>query len=734
MTSAIRAATAVYGGALAIAIAPALQRTASPGDLPGHMASNGLSPSGPPLQFAALLAGVLLFALLGGPIARLAGEKRWVIIGYCIAVGSAPLTLMHFGTWRHVMLHGVVAAGILAARRLEPRFSRHDAVLLPTLLSCYFAFLDLGFGKQPLATFLRAVIAVLALRLIVGAISRIEHPGLAFALSPLALLFQLQWLEPRPAAVMALIWIATTPFAAARLAEGRLKRFAAYVAYPLVACLYPLALLGVTTPPVVDFFEDAHNVLPASEMFRGERPYRDIVPMHGFISDGGLDLLAMKLGATSLGPILRTRLVVGTLAAAAIYFVALAATGMADAALLAVFLALALFPSEVVWLRVVTALMALACCVAGTRLRERRWFLAAGALAALTLLVSLDFAIYTGAVALIAALRARALRLLAAGAAAVSVVALLLFAIAGVAVDFVRVTVTEVLTAGAAYLSAPAAIPDCLRSATTLVDRFSNPDCLAFVIWCVALIGSATMLARSPLRARRNDAVWYVGLWMVFAALSFIERRHLYFAFGAAAFVAGTLPLLARRSRTAAAILIVVLVFLARPFLHIFDVATPLRSAAARSDWLVAKAHPRIRGARVDERTRQALRATEHYVYASLHRDETFFDFANAGLLYYLFDRDDPVRHIEVGMYERQDLQREVIAAIERNPRVRAALITFPSADSAIDGVPNRDRAPLVWRYLQDHFEPVFSEEGVVFWRRLDNGLDNPLDNGIGKH
>jgi hypothetical protein len=719
--AAIRAATAIYGGALAIAIAPALQRPAAAGELPGHMASIGLSPSGPPLQFAALVAGVMLFALLGGPLARLAGPKRWVTIGYCAAAGSAPLTLMHFGTWRHVALHGVVAAGILAARRLDPRFSRHDAVLLPVVLSCYFAFLDLGFGRQPLATFLRAVIAILVLRLIVGAVSRIEHPGLAFAPSPLALLLQLQWLEPRPAAVLALIWMAATPFAAARLTEGRLRRFAAYVAYPLVAFAYPLALLGVTTPPVVDFFEDAHSLLPASEMFRGERPYRDIVPMHGFVSDGGLDLLAMKLGAASLGPILRTRLVVGALGAVGIYFIVLAATTMADAALLAVFLALALFPSEVVWLRVVTALPALACCVAGTRLRNRRWFLAAGALAALTALVSLDFAIYTGAVALLAALRARALRPLAIGAAAVGVVSLLLFAIAGVAVDFVRVSVGEVLTAGAAYLSAPAAIPECLRSATTIVDRFSNPECLAFVIWCLALIGSATVLARSPLRARRTDAVWYVALWIVFAALSYIERRHLYFAFGAAAFVVGTLPLLARRSRLGAAILIVVLVFLARPFRHIFDVATPLRTAAAQADWRVAKADPRALGSRFDDRTRHALNAAQHFVQDSLRRDETFFDFANAGLLYYLFDRDCPVRHIEVGMYEREDLQRQVIAALERNSRVRAALITFPTADSAIDGVPNRQRAPLVWSYLEQNFEPAFAEEGVVFWRRLDH-------------
>ena len=715
----VRVATAIYGAAVGVAIAPWLQRPAARDALPGGIVAEGLSPSGPLLQLGAVIACVLLFALLGGVMVRLAGEQRWVRIGYCVAAGSAPVTLMHFGTLRHVLLHGAVAGGILAARRLEPRFSRHDVALLPALLSCYFAFLDLGFGKTALATFLRAAIVILILRLLAGAVIAMARPGLAFAAAPLALLLQLQWLSPVTSAVLAILWIAGSPFALARLTERSLSRLAAYVAYPLFACAYPLALLGVTSPPFVDFFEDAHSLVPAAEMLRGERPYRDIVPMHAFLSDGGLDLLCMKLGATSLGPILRMHLVAGSLCAAAIYFVALAATSSADAALLAVFLALALFPSEVVWLRAVTAMLALACCVAGTRLRRRRWFVAAGALAALTFVVSLDFALYTSVVVVVAAVRARAMRLLAIGAGAVTLVVLLGFALAGELLDFVRVTVSEVLTAGSVYLIGPATIPECLRSATALADRFNDPACMPFLIWCVALIGSATVLARSPLRARRTDAVWYAGLWIVLAAVSFVERLHLYFVFAVTAFVAGTVPLLARRSRSAALALIIGLVFLARPFSHIFDVATPLRRThglppAGR----VAAAQPRGRDALFDAQTRRALDATQRFIGDSLRPDETFFDFANAGLLYYLFDRDCPIRHTQVPMYEREAAQREVIAALERNHRVRAALIVFPSAYSSIDGVPNRDRAPLVWQYLQHHFSPAFDQDGVVFWLR----------------
>jgi len=40
-----RAATSVFGGALAVGIAPFLQRRSSPGELPGALPAEGLSPA-----------------------------------------------------------------------------------------------------------------------------------------------------------------------------------------------------------------------------------------------------------------------------------------------------------------------------------------------------------------------------------------------------------------------------------------------------------------------------------------------------------------------------------------------------------------------------------------------------------------------------------------------------------------------------------------------------------------
>src|SRR5258708_2835327 len=149
----IRAATAVFGGAIAVAIAPALQFRASAGELPGALPAEGLSPAGPVVQFAAFLLCVFVFAIAGNFAARLLRGIRWATISYCAVLLASPLPLMHFGNLRHVLLLGAVAIGIVLARNLEPRFSRDDFVLIPVFLATYFAFLDIGFGKTPIATF-----------------------------------------------------------------------------------------------------------------------------------------------------------------------------------------------------------------------------------------------------------------------------------------------------------------------------------------------------------------------------------------------------------------------------------------------------------------------------------------------------------------------------------------------------------------------------------------------------
>ncbi|HWW60418.1 MAG TPA: hypothetical protein VN181_03530, partial [Thermoanaerobaculia bacterium] len=104
---------------------------------------------------------------------------------------------------------------------------------------------------------------------------------------------------------------------------------------------------------------------------------------------------------------------------------------------------------------------------------------------------------------------------------------------------------------------------------------------------------------------------------------------------------------------------------------------------------------------------------------ANLKPDETFFDFTNRGLLYFLLDRDCPIRQYEVAFYETEEKQREVITRLQRDPRVVMAIVPAAGNDgTSVDDVANTLRAPLVWKYLQENFEPATREGDVVIWRR----------------
>ena len=127
---------------------------------------------------------------------------------------------------------------------------------------------------------------------------------------------------------------------------------------------------------------------------------------------------------------------------------------------------------------------------------------------------------------------------------------------------------------------------------------------------------------------------------------------------------------------------------------------------------------PRAQGALSRTSDAAIIDAVQRYAASHLKPDETWFDFTNRGNLYFLLDRDCPIREYETADYETLAKQREVIRRIEENPRVRAVLLPGPSGLYMVDGVSNAERAPLVWNYVQTHFHADFAEGVVVFWRR----------------
>ncbi|HEU4889741.1 MAG TPA: hypothetical protein VFV49_17790, partial [Thermoanaerobaculia bacterium] len=477
--------------------------------------------------------------------------------------------------------------------------------------------------------------------------------------------------------------------------------------------------------PRIDFFEDGHALLPASEYLRGELPYRDVLPAHGLIEDGLFDVAAMQLGGVNLGTRTKARTVIGSLVAVALYAVAFAATGSAEGAFLAVLLAVMMGELRGT-IRFLPSLATLALIVAAVRRRRPRLFLWAGLGTVLCGLTSLDFAAYAFIALVVAVLRSRDRVVTAKHAGigiAIGVVPLvLILAIFGIFDHFLRGTFVETLGAGSAYtlnfftppkaMSRVGAFPDVLAA---LLDREVFP----YVFWCfVAVFVGVTITRRA---SRRLEPLVIVGVFVVATAISYAERHHIYFGMLAAVLVmALILGLLRRRHTALATIGIVAAIAMAGPTTHIGVMGWMRRARGpVEPGWTELTHLPRARGAFLHERDTNAIRSVEKYLGLSMQRDETFFDFTNSGLLYFLFRRDCPVREYEVAFYETEAAQREVIRRIESNPKVRAALIPpTPHGRFTVDGVPNSERAPLVWQYLQENFHPDFEEGDVVFWRR----------------
>ena len=146
-------------------------------------------------------------------------------------------------------------------------------------------------------------------------------------------------------------------------------------------------------------------------------------------------------------------------------------------------------------------------------------------------------------------------------------------------IDFLRSTFGGVLGNHGAYFVRPLELPDCLRSPAFLHHIGSDPCIYAFT-WIIALIATCTALARSPLRARRSDAPWLIGVWIVVTAASFVERGNFHFFVAVTPFLVAALWTFSKRARTAAAILTAAVIILAQPFRHVISVTVCRESAA----------------------------------------------------------------------------------------------------------------------------------------------------------
>jgi hypothetical protein len=102
--------------------------------------------------------------------------------------------------------------------------------------------------------------------------------------------------------------------------------------------------------------------------------------------------------------------------------------------------------------------------------------------------------------------------------------------------------------------------------------------------------------------------------------------------------------------------------------------------------------------------------------------DEEIFDFTNSPALYhYLLERRPATRFYHVSMAIRKETQEELIEDLERS---RPRLVVFSSGGTGLpswDGISNQVRHYLVSRYLLDRYRPLVMQEGYVFMARNDS-------------
>jgi hypothetical protein len=729
----LSAAFALWGLAIAIAMVSVWDRPAPPDQLPGIAKVIGFDAHGPFRWVASLMLLPILVPLLLRPVARmLASGTSWARNAMLIApVITLWLVTVHRSVFWATVPCAIVIAACTLLRNRDLGFTRRDVVLIAAFLPTLLAIIDINPGFPADGAIYIAALLILGIRIAVTFIPSPLPPALAFIAAPLGLALQTGFFarDQRYFGWHALAIVVITPFLLRLVLRNarRATQILVFVVYPLALYSYAQALsLGTAEgKPRVDFFEDSHALLPASEYLRGERPYRDILPAHGLIEDGLFDVAAMQFGEVNLGTRGKARAVVGYLVSVALFAVAFAATGSAEGAFFAVLLALmtGAFTGNI---RMLPALITLALIAAAVR-RRRPWLFAwAGFGTVVCGFTSLDFAAYAFLTLLVAVLRSRDRRLAATRAAigiAAGVVPMtLILAIFGILDDFLRGTFVETLAVGPAYamnfFTPPAAMakvsafPDVLA---VLLFR----DVFAYLAWCVAALFVGVTVTRRV--SRRLEPIVILAVFIVVTAISYAERHHLYFEILAPVLAVALILWLLRRRQTALAIVtILAAIALAAPTTHL-GVIGWMRGmrGPAEPGWIELAHIPRARGAYIHERDAAAINSVEKYLALSLRPDETFFDFTNSGLLYFLFRRDCPIRQYEVAFYETEELQREVIHRLQSNPKVRAVLVpSTPRGRFNVDGIPNADRAPLVWEYLKANFHPDFEEGEVVFWRR----------------
>jgi hypothetical protein len=473
----------------------------------------------------------------------------------------------------------------------------------------------------------------------------------------------------------------------------------------------------------MEHFHEGEHLTAGWRMKTGERPYKDFFVFHGLAVDAGLDALSLGNPPSALNP-RRVQTVLDAATIALLVPIAAEVTVTAVGMCVGVFASLcaiaALWLPVFPYFRLAPLLIAVLALLRYARTGSTRAFSVAAMSATLGVLWSLDTGTYAlaGTVGAFVILRLFKLEAKPLPLVRVAVIALIAMALPFLVLLLVRADLHRFFVDSFVILprtiDAIWALPAPSKIDAESLRYFLPPAFYGF-------LGALTLLA-----LRRGDRVLAARLAIVtvFSLLLFrtavgrVGWSHTRFALPllGIAIVAFVLePLLLQRRWRAC----LVAALLAIPlFVHLEFAPNTVAGAKLLAAWRSRQRHdgmvpyPFKTGRRLYTSSQNAtdLASLQAFLDSLGPHDAKILDVSNERALYYLLQRQPPLRCMEVSMLSVPDLLSEAMGQLNADPPVAVILSGYPEI-LAFDGVPNSVRAPELARWIESNY-PVKTQVG----------------------
>ena len=452
----------------------------------------------------------------------------------------------------------------------------------------------------------------------------------------------------------------------------------------------------------MDMYHEGEHLAPASVYLDGGKPYKDVFVLHGLATDGGLDLLVL---GNKPSPLKTRRLetVLDAVALALLVFIAAELTTTPLGFLGAVLVGLSAIGAGLLpvfpyfrWIPLLLALLGVL---------RRNWWLACLA-SILGLLWSVEIGLYAIAAtaAMLLLIRPKT------WAPLVAVVAPFIVLL------IVRADIHHFLADSFIAIPRAADAIAALPARPMTLEWESARYYLPPVFYGLSLVLALVAWRRGEkTRALQILAVTLFSLAAFRTAAGRCSWSHTRFGIpllGVAVVAFLIEPAVLETIRTKSAWRIAVLALVAIPFALYFEIWFNISSTAKfvvgwrarqKHEGLVPYPMPRGRGIYTYAENAADLGALNDLVQREAPKPATILDLSNERALYYFLDRRPAVRCADVGMLSPPAMTAEALQELRAHPPRLVVMHGLKGMDE-LDGIPNRDRAPAIFAWVDAHY------------------------------